>query len=207
LPEGVDFSDSTCFFTFGYDVGVAFLCNCHINLASTVFREHMDEIKYFTIHELHHAGYIMQSGMPMQTLSDYKTHDDMVKLIERTCHLEGMGTYAPFGIREKEGALGGVLDCLGDYTALLDPRVMDELVSEFFETYNYFKETSDKEIDENDWKKYFFLTGSTGGKRHFYKVGAFMAMAIDRHFGREYLNGLISKPPAQFIYSWITLKQ
>jgi len=46
LPEGFTFSGSL-FFTFGYDIGVAFGENSSLNLAHPIFLNNMDEMKYW----------------------------------------------------------------------------------------------------------------------------------------------------------------
>jgi len=69
LPKGFSFSGSI-FFTWGYDIGVAFGNNCSLNLAHPIFLKNMSELKYYAVHELHHAGFIALKGhMPSFEIS------------------------------------------------------------------------------------------------------------------------------------------
>jgi len=138
LPKDFIFS-SSFFFTFGYDIGVAYGNNCSLNLAHPHFSGNMNEMIYYAIHEMHHAGFItLQNGyMPSLEMSVRK---DVAHLIEDATHLEGMGTYAPLSIREQEDTM----DNDRDYIALQNQRLMDDLIKEYFDIYYYFKDNPDE---------------------------------------------------------------
>ena len=97
LPENFSY-DSCLFFTFGYDLGVVFKNNASVNLAHPHYFENRNEIKYYAIHELHHAGFVKLKGnkMPSINIANYA---EMVDFIAYYTHLEGMGTYAPLALR------------------------------------------------------------------------------------------------------------
>ena len=196
FPKDFSFS-GTIFFTFGYDIGVAFGNNCSLNLANPIFqRKDKSEMMYYAIHEMHHAGFIQIRGGEMLSL-DISTYKEMANFIELATHIEGMGTYAPLAVRKEEGAM----DADSDYRTLQDKEQMYQMIKEYFDIYHYFKDSPDEELSESDWQKVRVLSGGTNGKRHFYIVGAHMAKAIDDAFGREYLVGLISKDSAEFIFA------
>lgn len=58
LPGNFNYSGNL-FFTFGYDLGVVYGKNASVNLAHPQFIKDINEIKYYAIHELHHAGFVV----------------------------------------------------------------------------------------------------------------------------------------------------
>ena len=196
LPKDFAFS-SRIFFTFGYDIGVAYGNNCSLNLAHPIFRNNMNEIKYYTVHELHHTGFIALKGgyMPSFKIS---ARGEMAHIIEYLTHMEGMGTYAPFAAREKDNAL----NTNGDYIALQDSNMMVELEKEYFDIYLHFKNNPGKLLTEDDWCKINILSDA---KRLWYRVGSNMARAIDIKLGRDKLTGIISEPSENFIAAYLGL--
>ena len=196
LPKDFVFSASI-FFTFGYDIGVAYGKNCSLNLAHPKFLENIDEIKYYAIHELHHTGFIALKDGHMTSLN-VSTHKEMAYIIEYLTHMEGMATYAALDIRKKENAMN--ID--GDYIALQDSKQMAVFEKEYFDIYCYFKKNPDKLIDESDWQKINILSDD---KRLWYRVGAKMANIIDCKLGRDKLTGLISESSEKFILTYTKL--
>lgn len=195
LPKNFSFS-SSLFFTFGYDIGVAYGNNCSLNLAHPIFSNNKNEIKYYAIHELHHAGFIMLKGgyMPSLKISSRK---EMAHIIEYLTHLEGMGTYAALEMREQENAMNAK-----DYIALQDPKLMDSLIKEYFNIYHYFKNNPDEKLVEEDWHKIEIMSDI---RRLWYKVGAHIAKTIDQQHGREYLTSLIAGLSENFLASYSNL--
>jgi len=192
LPKGFAFTGSL-FFTVGYDIGVAFGNNCSLNLAHPIFIKNMGELKYYAIHELHHAGLIEIKGfMPSFEMSRRK---EMAGVIEYSTHLEGMGTYAPLSTREHESAM----NTDKDYTVLQDQKLLEGLIDEYFEIYHYFKNNPEEMLLAEDWQKIYMLSDT---KRLWYTVGAHMAKTIDQRLGREYLTSLISQPSENFIATY-----
>ena len=197
LPDSFHYS-SNLFFTFGYDLGVVYSKNASVNLAHSYYLKNTNEIKYYSIHELHHAGFVMLKNniMPSLDITNYK---EMTQLIEYFTHLEGMGTFAPLDIRKKENAMN--ID--RDYIALQDPGLMKEYEKEFFDIYFHFKNNPDSLITEEDWDKVSILSDK---KRLWYRIGASMAQTIDKNLGREKLVSLISEPSENFINTYLMIK-
>lgn len=198
LPEEFHF-ESSLFFTFGYDLGVVYGKNCSLNLANPYFLENMNEMKYYAIHELHHAGFLMLKNSTMPSLA-ITTYREMADLIAYFTHLEGMGTFAPLAIREKENAM----DIDRDYIALQDSKRMEDLETEYFDIYFYFKNNPGGLLTEEDWRKVAILSD---GKRLWYTVGANMAKTIDQKLGREKLVSLIAGPSENFITTYLSIKE
>jgi hypothetical protein len=199
LPKGFEYNSSThLFFTFGYDLGVTIAGNASINLAHPHYLQDMRELKYYSIHELHHAGFLQLKNNVMVDLNIH-TYSDMAILIEYYTHLEGMGTYAPFDIRQKEHAMNAD----HDYIVLQDTALMREQVKEYFTTYFYFKNDPQRMITDQDWEMISILSDK---KRLWYTVGAKMAKTIDEKFGREKLTSLISESSGNFLKTYLTIK-
>ncbi|MDR0437567.1 MAG: hypothetical protein LBH22_04605 [Bacteroidales bacterium] len=196
LPEDFEFS-SSLFFTYGYDLGVAYGKNASLNLAHPYFLENMNELKYYAIHELHHAGFLTLKNNTMPSL-DITNYGEMAQLIEYLTHLEGMATYAPLEIRKHENAIN-VDD---DYVALQDSVRMKEHEKEFFDIYFHFKNNPDSILTEEDWYKIYTLSD---GKRLWYIVGANIAQTIDQKLGREKLTGLIPESSENFITTYLKI--
>ena len=195
LPKDFTFS-SSLFFTFGYDLGVAYGNNASLNLAHPFFLENRNELIFFAIHELHHAGFIMLKGyMPSLNITTFR---EMAELIEYLTHLEGMATLAPLEIRMKENAM----NTHRDYVVLQDAELLKEFTKQFFEIYFHFKNNPDSIITNDDWSKIHILSD---GKRLFYIVGAHMAQTIDQEFGREKLVSLIAQPSEKFITTYLEI--
>ena len=197
LPEDFSFSGSL-FMTIGYDLGVAYGNNSSLNLAHPYYIQNMQELKFYAIHELHHAGFVMLKNGFMPSLN-ISTYGEMANVIEYFTHVEGMGTFAPLEIRSEENSL----DIDGDYIALQDSELMVELEREFFEIFFHFKNNPDELITDADWEKLYILAD---GKRLWYIVGAYMAKTMDIKLGREKLVSLIAKPSVEFINAYLSIK-
>jgi len=198
LPNSFQY-ESRLFFTFGYDLGVAHGKNASLNLAHPYYLENTDEIEYYSIHELHHAGFIILKKNIMPSL-DISTYAEMSSLIEYLTHLEGMGTFAPLALRKKEHAM----NTDKDYIALQDSLLMAEYEKEFFSIYFHFKNNPDSILTKSDWGKLSILSNK---KRLWYRVGAKIADTIDRQLGREKLVALIAEPSENFLTTYLELKK
>lgn len=198
LPDSFTYSGSL-FFTFGYDIGVVYENNASLNLAYKSFVNYHNEIKYYAIHELHHAGFVAlkKNYMPSLEITTYK---EMAELIEYFTHLEGMATYAALDLRKKENALNNDKD----YIALQDSSLMKGLVKEYVDVYIYFKKNPDRLLTKDDWEKLSIFSDT---KRLWYRVGALMAQEIDRQSGRENLTALIAESSEKFINTYLTLSK
>jgi hypothetical protein len=195
FPKNFNFS-SSLFFTFGYDLGVAYAQNSSLNLTHPYFLKNMNEMKYYSIHELHHAGFILLKNnvMPSPDLTNYW---EVVQLIEYCTHLEGMATYASLEIRKKENAM----DIDKDYVVLQDSELMKKYEKEFFDIYFHFKNNPDSILTEEDWGKLYTLSE----KRLWYVVGARIAQTIDKNLGRNKMVSLIPESSEKFITTYLQI--
>ncbi len=197
LPDTFHYA-SHLYFTIGYDIGVVYGNNASLNLANSYFLEHPHEIRYYAIHELHHAGLVTLKHNRMPSIG-ISTCREMTGLIDYFTQLEGMGTYAPLAIREKEHAM----DVDKDYIALQDSLLMDQYTKEYFEIYSHFRDHPDSLLTEEDWG---LLSVLSDEKRLWYRVGARIAETIDTELGREKLVSLIPGPAGDFIQTFLELE-
>ncbi|NTW25800.1 MAG: hypothetical protein HGA37_13975 [Lentimicrobium sp.] len=196
LPEGFSFSSRLCF-TVGYDLGIVYLNNSSVNVAHKRYLENCSELKYFSIHELHHAGFVMLRKNYMPSLN-INTYGEMAELIAYFTHMEGMAVYAAYDERSK----GNALNNDPDYVALRDKALMNKYINRYFEIYNHFLSRSNDTLTETDW---LMLGELSSDKRLWYRVGAKMAATIDEKSGRNKLTGLIAEPSAHFIKTYLLL--
>lgn len=197
LPKDFQFS-SKLFFTYGYDLGVVFETNSSLNLAHPYFLRYRNELKYYSIHELHHAGFFMLRDNQMVSLN-ITTFGEMAELIESLTHLEGMGTFAPLEIRMNENAMN--ID--KDYVSIQDSTLMKQYTQEYFEIYFHFKNNPSNLLTDEDWTKLGILAD---GKRLWYRVGAMMASEIDSKLGRKALTSLIIQHSENFINTYLKIR-
>lgn len=189
LPDNFEYSGSL-FFTFGYDLGVVFDNNASINLAHSNYLEDMNEIRYYSLHELHHAGFFEVKAKAMPSI-DILTFKEMAEFIEILTHLEGMGTYVPLKLRKQEGAMNSD----EDYVCLQAKDLMNTYEEEYFDIYNHFKNNPNRLIEGSDWKLVAILSNK---RRLWYRVGALMAQVIEENGKRKV--GRIDFPTFRKIY-------
>lgn len=188
LPEGFRFRGSL-FLTFGYDIGVAFGPNASLNGAHRKFDGHPRELLYYSIHELHHAGFM--SIHPPRALSDLKTCDDIYRFVVYFTQLEGMAVFAAWERRSRENALAAD----SDYVALGDAEVMRGTEKRYFADLEYLGKRSGQPADKDAWA----VIERMSGNRLWYRVGALMARRIEESLGRSALVELVRKGPAAFL--------
>jgi len=196
LPKGFSFSSRFCY-TVGYDLGITYLNNSSVNISHKHYLENCSEIKYYSIHELHHAGFniLRKNHMPSLNIT---TYGEMSKLIAYLTHLEGMAVYAAYDERKKNNALNND----PDYIALQDTKLMKKLINRYFEIYNHFLVNTNDTLTEKDWSMFSELSS---GNRLWYRVGSRMAEIIDKKSKRDKLTSLISGPSENFINTYILL--
>ncbi len=198
LPAGFAYSSRLCF-TIGYDLGIVYLNNSSVNISHKHYLETYSELKYYSIHELHHAGFVMLKKNYMPSL-DITTYGEMLSLIAYFTQLEGMAVYAAYDERQKEKALNND----EDYVALQNAKTMQKFTKRYFEIFNHFQSNPNDTLTENDWK---MMGEMSSDNRLWYRVGALMAMEIDKNFGRETLTGLIAQPSENFIKKYLEIKK
>jgi hypothetical protein len=179
----------TLFLTFGYDIGVAFGPNASLNCAHPHFQEHLRELRYYAIHELHHAGFMTYHAPPK--VSELKTCDDLLRLVEYSTQLEGMAVLAAYQRRREEHALADD----GDYVALQDEQRMQRDTASYFEDVHYLRNCANQVADANAWA---VIDRMSAGDRLWYRVGARMAQRIEQSAGRAKLIDLVKQGPASF---------
>lgn len=140
-------------------------------MAHSNYLEDMNEIRYYSLHELHHAGFFEVKAKAMPSI-DILTFKEMAEFIEILTHLEGMGTYVPLKLRKQEGAMNSD----EDYVCLQAKDLMNTYEEEYFDIYNHFKNNPNRLIEGSDWKLVAILSNK---RRLWYRVGALMAQVIE----------------------------
>lgn len=189
-------SETRLFFTVGYDIGVAVSGNASVNIAHKHFSGHTDELWFYCVHELHHAGF--QKYNPLPALAEIRTAGDLSDLITYLTTMEGMAVHAALNWRTKAGALCSD----SDYAALSDAVRMDMYERDFFSLYRDLAAKPSSPLQRDDWN---ILGRMSTGDRLWYRVGAKMAHEIDKEFGREILIGTVLEDPAVFFSRYAAL--
>jgi hypothetical protein len=194
LPEGYSFSSRLCF-TVGYDLGIVYLNNASVNLSHQHYLQNCSELKYYSIHELHHAAFVDLKNNYMPSLK-INTYGEMAQLIAYFTHLEGMAVYAAYDERVK----GHSINSDPDYIALEDTTLKKKYCSRYFEIYNHFLSNPNDTLTQKDW---MMIGELSSNDRLWYRVGASMAEGIDKKFGRNGLTNLIGEPSENFIKTYL----
>lgn len=196
LPDGTVILGKL-YFTFGYDIGVAVSGNASLNLAHDHFLQNPEEVWYYCIHELHHAGF--QTFHDLPKLSSLETTHDLLHLIEYATQLEGMAVHAAWEQREQRGALSDD----EDYVALQDAERMARYEREYFEVYRQISSEPARPLTDSDWA---IIDRMSGGDRLWYRVGAQMAAVIEATHGRSKLLRLVEAGPRAFFDAYCALR-
>ena len=192
LPSGFRFRGSL-FLTFGYDIGVALAPNASLNGAHRHFAENQRELLYYAIHELHHVG--VNTYQPPPRISDIKTCADILRLVDYSTELEGMGVYATYRRREAEHALQDD----PDYVALANPEQMRVLERRYNELYENLKHRKNEPADRDAFS---VVEKMSSGDRLWYRVGAMMAGRIEQTLGHEALIKIIAGNHPAFVETY-----
>ena len=182
LPEKFRFHGSL-FLTFGYDIGVALAPNASLNAANSHFKEKPRELLYYAIHELHHVGVMTYKKPPR--ISDLRTCADILRLVDYSTELEGLGVLAARPRRTIEHALQDD----PDYVALGNPEQMRELEKRYSEQYRYLQSRGAALADK---AAFDVVNRMSSGDRLWYRVGAMMSARIENKLGRKALLQIIA---------------
>ena len=193
LPDTFAFANPL-FITWGYDIGVSMDGAASINLAHDHFADNPEEVWFYCIHEMHHAG--VTSYHPMTKIAEISSTQELFAFLRYSTFLEGTATYAAYDARERAGALRNDRD----YVALTDKARMDRYRARYFEVYERMKSAPDRPLQEVDWQA---LEMFSDGDRLWYRVGAEMASAIDANLGRRKFRDIISQGPEAFFHAYL----
>lgn len=181
LPDGFTFTEPL-YVTWGYDIGVSMNGSASINLAHSRFAADSDEIWFYCVHEMHHAGLTSLQPYP-QVISEIGTAAEMLAFIRYSTMLEGMAVHAAREPRRRESAL----ESDPDYVALSDPVRMAAYEQRYWKIYGYFEAQGNRPLSEQDWQRVEQLSDND---RLWYRVGAHMAAMIESEQGRSVLRNL-----------------
>ncbi len=180
---------STLYLQIGYDIGVAVAGDASLNVANRHFLADPDEIWFYCVHEMHHAGVEHFHDLP--TLSRVETTQQLVALVRYLTFLEGMAVHAARAWRAERGALARD----SDYAALEDSSRMRRDEQEYFRIYDSLAAVPARRLQQHDWS---ILDRLSSGERLWYRVGALMAGRIERRRGLATLRDLVVAGPDAF---------
>ncbi|TFF86332.1 hypothetical protein EU519_01440 [Candidatus Thorarchaeota archaeon] len=188
--------ETTLYAIIGYDVGIVSDGSALLNLAHPWFQEDIREVPFLAMHELHHVAYT--SYNPMFKMADLQTTSDLFEAVRYATHMEGLAVYAPLERRIDFEVFSNI-----DYPVLLNRRVRDKRVREYFSMVEELEAAEERPLDSSDLEVIEVMSG--GKTRLWYIAGAHMAMAIDENLGRESLVQTIVDGPAAFFDVYSTL--
>jgi hypothetical protein len=197
LPDRFDFA-IPLFVTWGYDIGVSMDGSASLNLAHDHFLEDEDEVWFYCIHEMHHAG--VTSYHPMVKISEIATTRQLFTFLKYSTFLEGTATYAAYEARSRAGALARDRD----YVALSDEERMDGYRARYFDIFKGMESAPDRYLLESDWQA---LEDFSDGDRLWYRVGAAMAATIDQKLGRARFKAIIAEGPDKFFDAYLGVEE
>lgn len=184
------------YLTFGYDIGVAGPGTASLNAAHPHFGADPRELRYYAIHECHHAAFMTyQTPRP---LAGWQSAGDLLAQAEYALQLEGMAVWAAWDLREREGALEGD----ADYRALQDPALVQALEATYLKAHRAL-ELRAARSDLVDDATRALLLDLYGPERVFYRFWAHAAREIARHRGREALVDLVKAGPRAFLRAYL----
>ncbi len=191
LPEGHRFPQATLYFTLGYDVGVVSdQWSASVNLAHPYLMENPRHVEYFLIHELHHVGFLAYHDLPR--VRDIRSREGLRALVQGLVHLEGLGTYAPWRLRQRDETL----DAFPDYVTLQDDTAMADLEVQFWHLYRGLDDLPD-EVDRETVIHQLTLFGDQ--HKLFHLVGCRFAQRIHHLYGLKRLHTTILDDSEGFV--------
>lgn len=197
LPAGFGF-DGSLYFTFGYDIGVAYPPNASINLAYPDFHRDPREAVYYSVHELHHVGYFHYQKPPR--FDKIATCEDLLHLLEYLTHLEGMAVLAAWPRRRAEERID---EWSGDYRAMEDPVRMERCIRELLTVRESLAGRGNEACRPDDFG---IIEALSGPERPAYRAGCVMAGTIEAECGRDAVIDLIQAGPHAFFQQYLLLR-
>ena len=193
LPAGFNFAHSL-YVTWGYDIGVSMAGSSSINIAHPHFAADPEEVWFYCIHEMHHAGVTSFHPFPMR-IADITTTTQMTTFIRYATFLEGTAVYAAYAARAEAGALTADRD----YVALEDAAATAHALAEYASILAVFDKADERPLTDADWK---LIERMSDGERLWYVAGAAMARKIDGALGREAYRSIVRDGPTAFFRAW-----
>ncbi|HET8734622.1 MAG TPA: DUF5700 domain-containing putative Zn-dependent protease, partial [Anaeromyxobacteraceae bacterium] len=197
LPPG-DLPRVSLFLTFGYDIGVATPGSASLNAVHPHFQDHPSELRYYAIHECHHA--VFMALHPPRPVSEWKAPADLLAQAEYGLQLEGMAVWAAWDLREQEGALDGD----ADYVALRDGARIRALEARYLEVHRLLRNQAAAGGPADEASRAALLS-LYGPERILYRFGAHAARAIEKTRGRAAVVELVRRGPRAFLEAYLAL--
>jgi hypothetical protein len=196
LPAGA-LHGSTLYLQVGYDIGVAVSGAASLNVASPHLLRDPQELWFYCVHEMHHAGVEHFHDLPQ--LSRITTMRQLVEVIRYLTFLEGMAVHAAYRWRASAHALSRD----SDYVALGDSARMARDEAEYFRLYDSLATLPAGPLRASSIA---VLDRFSAGERLWYRVGAVMADRIERRRGRGALRALVEAGPDRFFAAYDSIR-
>jgi hypothetical protein len=187
------------FLTFGYDIGVANPGTASLNAAHPHFAAHPGELRYYAIHELHHAAFMTLH--PPRPKAQWRMASDLLEQAEYALQLEGMAVWAAWERRRQDGALSWD----EDYRALEDEALLRRLEAKYLEVHRAL-EASARAGEPADAARRALLLDLYGKERIFYRFGAWAARQIELRRGQGALVALVKAGPRAFLQAYLSVR-
>lgn len=190
LPPGHRFENLTVYLTFGYDLGV--VSDEHsvsLNLAHPQLYQHPEDIEYYLMHEVHHAGYLHYQNPPV--LREIKTRREFRGAVMTLTHMEGMGMLTPLARRQKASSLQRD----PKYRLVFDLQHIAALVLKFWRLWQNLDDLPNQ-LTTEDVRRTLENFGSPDQLLHL--VGLKLAMEVQNRFGTSALVNTIEEGPERF---------
>lgn len=175
--------------TWGYDIGVAMDDHASLNFAHPHFLEDPEEIWFYCIHEMHHAGVMQLQRMPR--IADIDSVGSLHDFVRYATFLEGLAVYAAKEARQRSGALGRDRD----YVALGNSEQLALIMQRYWQRLSFLESQKSQPLDDTHWQ---VVEEMSSGDRLWYVAGAAMAAVIDDKVGRDGLLTVIREGPGSF---------
>lgn len=191
LPSGLAIS-SNMYVTLGYFSTGSVDGKENFNVDLTYGFQDINELIYTSIHEFHHVGFSKFKKMPISSISNIKTHGDMLNLMVYLLHAEGLATYAPFYKMKNENKLHD-----SDYLDIDNEELMAQFYDKFINDYTQLSNLKDNIISTDDLMNNYLIP--LDSNRLFYKFGLYVCLKIEELYGKDKLVNTITQPANEFV--------
>jgi len=192
LPAGVA-ADATLHITWGYDIGVSTEGHASLNFAHPHFLADPQEIWFYCMHELHHAGVFRLH--PPASVAGIGTVHELYDFVRYATFLEGLAVHTARAARRMAGAEAGD----ADYVVLNDADRRKHAIERYRDRLSFLRAEFGNELGDAHWQ---VVEDMSSGERLWYVTGAAMADAIEKARGRAGLLRVVAAGPDDFFATY-----
>jgi len=192
LPAGA-MADAVLHVTWGYDIGVSTAGHASLNFAHPHFLADPQEIWFYCIHEMHHAGVLKLH--PPAFVARIGSVRELYDFTRYATFLEGLAVHAARDARRIAGAEGAD----ADYVLLNDADRLEHAVARYRDRLSFLRAEIGNELGDVHWQ---VVEEMSSGDRLWYVAGAAMADAIEKARGRAGLLQVTAAGPDDFFSAY-----